>query len=108
LPLRIEAGIVRGIMDLLSYKGIPFVHVRNGGNVAGTNGRIWFVRQRHDQKGAPDILAWWRGRAFAIEVKAPRGRIMPEQDAFLDKLTRNGCHAFVARSIEDVQREIGI
>lgn len=54
-------------------------------------------------KGCPDILGQLHdGRVLAIEVKRPSGAIKPEQAIFIEKASRAGACAFVARSVEDV------
>ena len=47
------------------------------------------------------------GRALAIEVKSPTGRIRPEQLAFLQEVVRAGGIGFVARSVTDVVEKLG-
>lgn len=58
-------------------------------------------------KGVSDILGLWKGKFLAIEVKAPKGYLTPEQKAFIAKVRSEGGIAFVARSIDDVKRELG-
>ena len=58
-------------------------------------------------KGVADILGVYRGKFLAIEVKAPKGRPTPEQTAFIEKVKSEGGIAFIARSIDDVKRELG-
>lgn len=59
-------------------------------------------------KGVADILGIWKGKFLAIEVKAPRGYPSKEQKAFLEKVRAEGGIAFIARSIDDVKRELGL
>jgi hypothetical protein len=40
--------------------------------------------------GAPDVLAWHAGKAFAVELKAEGGRPTPEQLDMLAKLEAAG------------------
>lgn len=62
--------------------------------------------------GCPDLIGWvtLAGRAvfLGIEVKAPRGRLRPAQEAFRDALTRSGGLYIVARSVEDVTRVLPV
>lgn len=46
-------------------------------------------------------------RFLAIEVKRPGQKPTPEQQAFLDLVKAHGGIAFVARSIDDVMKELG-
>jgi hypothetical protein len=76
--------------------------------VKGNNGGIRkpdcsYIPSR--QKGVSDILGVQKGagRFFAIEVKAPKGRLSLDQEAFLEAVRASGGLGIVARSIEDVQ-----
>ena len=65
----------------------------------------WEVKHRAglgDRRGVPDILACYRGRFCAFEVKAPRGRLTPHQTAELEAVRRAGGIAAEVRSLEDV------
>ena len=46
------------------------------------------------------------GRFIAIEVKTEQGKLTPEQRLFLFKINENNGIGFVARSIEDVKKEL--
>lgn len=55
-------------------------------------------------RGVSDILGIINGGTFlAIEVKAEKGKVSPEQQEFIDNITKNGGIAFVARCLEDVK-----
>jgi hypothetical protein len=58
---------------------------------------------KYSRKGVPDIIAIKSGRFIGIEVKAPKGKLSPEQADFGRECVRNGGEYVVARSIEDVQ-----
>lgn len=63
----------------------------------------------HRMNGVADILGILRGGKFlAIEVKSLRGRITEEQTAFLSSINAEGGIAFVARSIDEVAKQLGI
>jgi len=58
-------------------------------------------------KGVSDILGILpNGRLLAIELKSATGRLTPEQKLFIEKIKLNGGIAFMARSIDDVKREL--
>jgi hypothetical protein len=61
-------------------------------------------------KGMSDVLGMttdhYGGRLLAIEVKRPTGRATADQVAFLETVRRNGGIAFIARSVDDVLREL--
>ena len=52
--------------------------------------------------GIPDIILVYKGRIIGLELKAPKGRLSPEQKAFHDRLTLCGAVVYVARSLADV------
>lgn len=59
-------------------------------------------------KGVSDILGILPdGRFLAIEVKSATGRASEEQKHFLWQINAKGGKAFLARSIEDVESELG-
>lgn len=99
-----EQAIVTAILQLLRYKGIPHTHVRNTGRIVGGGNRP--IRFMHDPlavKGVADIIACWKGRAIAIEVKSATGRVRPEQIQWLRDWEKNGGLAMVARSVGAVE-----
>lgn len=99
-----EQGILTAILCLLRVKNIPHAHVRNSGRIIrGRNGGIFFGATPLDQKGVADILACYKGRALAIEVKAADGRVRPEQVEWLKKWQAGGGLVIVARSVDAVE-----
>jgi hypothetical protein len=52
----------------------------------------------------PDMVGKRVAVFVAIETKSPRGRVTPEQHAFLDTATRMGALAGVARSVDDATK----
>lgn len=62
---------------------------------------LWF------KKGTSDILGILPGGLLlAIEVKTKKGRPTPEQTLFIEDITQRGGIAFIARSIEDVEKHL--
>jgi len=58
-------------------------------------------------KGSSDLIGIRRdGRFVAIEVKAERGRLRPEQERFLGLVDAYGGLAGVARSVDEARRII--
>ena len=98
-----EQAIQRQILDLLRWRHI--LCWKN--NTAGI-----YVRKRdtYIPSGAPgvsDILGVLRDRrCLAIEVKAPKGRVSPHQQVFIDEINNRGGLAFVAHSVEEVQEKL--
>lgn len=56
--------------------------------------------------GSPDIIGVFKGRFLGIEVKSKCGKLRPEQKEFLENIIKNGGIAFVAKSIEDVEKNL--
>ncbi len=57
--------------------------------------------------GCPDVLGQLKdGCLLGVEVKAPAGRLRPEQALFLARIRAAGGVAFVARDCRDVLREL--
>jgi len=57
--------------------------------------------------GCPDVLGQLRdGRLLGVEVKAPRGRLSPEQAVMLERINTAGGLAFVARDCRDVLKAL--
>lgn len=56
-------------------------------------------------KGGSDLIGWTKDGVFlAIEVKAEKGRVRPEQTQFIVAARAKGCYAGVARSADDAVR----
>lgn len=54
--------------------------------------------------GSSDLIGLTSAGVFlSVEVKSPRGRTTPEQDAWLDMVRRMGGVAGVCRSVEDLE-----
>ena|SRR3990167_4304747 len=53
------------------------------------------------KKGVADILACWKGRLVAIEVKTGKDRLSPEQTGFLFNINHAGGIGFVARDFNN-------
>jgi hypothetical protein len=57
----------------------------------------------YGMRGIPDFIGCYKGRFFAIETKAPRGKETPWQRFTREKIIAAGGMAIVAWEIEDVQ-----
>lgn len=74
-------------------------------SVRSPRGRDRFIR--FGKPGSSDILGIMPdGRFIAIECKAERGRLSVMQRDFLEDIRSRGGVAFVARGVEDVEREL--
>lgn len=97
-----EKAIQAMILDYLALRGIFAVRFNSGAMVGEYKGKRRFVKFA-SVAGVSDILACWKGRMVAIEVKAAKGKLLPHQAAFLDSVRNAGGLAFVARSVADVE-----
>lgn len=88
-----EATITKSIRDLLAR--FQIFNWKNWGGPMGT-------------KGVPDILGIYKGQFLGIEVKTEKGKVQPEQEAFLENIRKHGGIGFVARSLDDVIDNLGL
>jgi penicillin-binding protein-related factor A (putative recombinase) len=58
------------------------------------------------RKGVSDIIGIYKGKFLSIEVKSEKGKLTEDQMKWFSDVKSNGGVAFVARSIEDVEREL--
>lgn len=56
--------------------------------------------------GIPDIIGCYRGRFFALELKAPDGKVSPMQERIIRLIRAAGGRAEVCRTIDDACRVI--
>ena len=53
------------------------------------------------KKGVSDILACWKGRLIAIEIKIGKDRLSDEQIGFIKNIEHAGGIAFVLKDFDD-------
>jgi len=96
------AALLEVLRALRAHPAVSWCERQNSG-ATREGGR--FIR--YGWRGCSDLLGQLRdGRFLAVEVKAPGGRLRPEQSAFLDRVRTAGGVAFVARNCADVAREL--
>ena len=96
------AALLEVLKALNTHPAVAWCERMNSG-AARMGGR--FVR--FGFKGCPDVLGQLRdGRLLGVEVKAPTGKLRPEQTIFLERIRGAGGVAFVARDLRDVLREL--
>jgi hypothetical protein len=103
-----EQDTVRAILLFLHLHRILAWRVNSGGFRAEYKGKTRF--HRFGAVGMSDIIGAVppTGRVLAIEVKSATGKVTTAQEAFLAQLRGAGGLAFVARSVADVQRVLGL
>lgn len=60
------------------------------------------------QKGAGDVLWFYRGRGLVLECKTGKGQLSPDQRKYRDNVERAGCRFMVIRSVEQLVAEVRI
>lgn len=122
-----ETDTVKAILQFLALHKIPAWRVNTGAFRAEYKGETRF--HRFGAVGMADIVGVWplcanrdcrsrmnvcritehcHGLFLAIEVKSATGKVSPAQAAFLDTVNAAGGKGFVARSVADVQKELGL
>ena len=61
-----------------------------------------------NKTGRPDIIACYRGKFLAIEVKDKDGKLTPLQTYNLDKINKSGGFAIMVKDIESVNNLLNI
>jgi hypothetical protein len=96
-----EAQIQRAVRDHLRARAHPdvlWLHVPNGGYRRPIEAAI--MKGMGVVPGAADILLWHRGNAFALELKAPGGRLSDAQLEFLARFNDAGGHSACAEGLD--------
>lgn len=91
-----EKSTQTAILQYLDIRGI-FHYRQNTGAVKTAHGFL-----RFGAKGAPDIVAIFRGRYIGIEVKDVKGYLNANQKEFRSKLEAAGGEYMIARDVDDV------
>lgn len=96
------AALLEVLKALRAHHAVAWAERMNSG-AAQVQGR--FIR--FGWPGCPDVRGQLKdGRLLGVEVKAPTGRLRPEQALFLERIRAAGGVAFVARNYRDVLREL--
>lgn len=91
------------ILDLIHIRGGVATRVNSGSAIfKGKDGSINVIKGA--DKGTSDILACYRGRYLAIEVKYGNGKPTPEQLEFGRKVRDAGGLFLVAYDVEKVNQ----
>lgn len=100
-PNVLESAILRACLEYLDAVRVFAWRNSTGAVKYGQGPAARFVR--FGKIGASDIIgALPDGRFLAVECKTARGRLSPEQIAFLGQVKRAGGVAIVARSVDDL------
>jgi hypothetical protein len=117
-----EQDTVAAILQLLHAHRIPAWRMNTGAMKVGTRFLRFGVTGMSDIIGVMPVTldctydasgrtltrTSFRGSFLAIEVKSATGKTTPAQDDFLARVNAAGGKGFVARSVGDVQKELGL
>jgi hypothetical protein len=102
---REEQSLSNAVMNYLAIKGILHYKTRTSGVIFHRpGGGIGYGKDRYavTQRGAADILAWHEGEAYAFELKAPKGKVSPEQKSWIERFNEAKGIGMVIRSLDEV------
>lgn len=98
------AALCEVLMALKAHPAVVWAERMNTGAARVGNRFI-----RFGFTGCPDVLGQLNdGRLLGVEVKAPKGKLQPEQAVMLARIAGAGGVAFVAHDCRDVIRELEI
>lgn len=84
------------------YRGLLF-HVNNKAKNAIEGNKM---KALGTVSGVTDIIYWFKGKMFGIEMKTEVGVLSPNQKAIHEKWTSHGATVYVCRSFERFQEII--
>jgi len=85
----------------LRQRGVPglvFLHPANGGWRRPVEAAIF--KSLGVRAGAPDLLIYYAGRSYALELKAPGGKATENQLKFLDDLDAAGVITCISEGLD--------
>ena len=98
-----ESSVMDAVCEYLHMMGYFFFRVNNVG-VYDPVKKIHRKLPKWAIKGVSDLIVVWRGQTFFIELKAPKGKLSPDQEAFQASVENNDGDYHVVRSVEDIQQ----
>ncbi len=94
-----EKDTQKAILDYLNTIGAVAIKIYNGGIFNPKNQRYFFPYQ--NQYGVSDIIACYKGKFIAIEVKSPGRKPTEFQLEFLERVKKSGGVAIWTDNIDD-------
>jgi|WetSurMetagenome_2_1015567.scaffolds.fasta_scaffold439959_2 hypothetical protein len=102
-----EGAVLAAILEYLKLRHVYAFRMNTGAGKLLDGARHTSRFVRFGFPGCSDILGILDdGRFLAIEVKGPKGKATFEQLDFLAEIAKRGGVAFIAHSIEDVERHL--
>jgi hypothetical protein len=99
---RPEQQVQRALFEHLRWRGSNKAfafHVPNGGARSGVESAI--LQGLGVVGGVPDVLVVSRGRLYALELKAPGGRLSPVQKSVHEAMRAAGAEVATAVGLDD-------
>lgn len=104
-----ENDVLQAICEYLWYNKIFFYRNNNTATFQGGDNPRYRRMPKFSMKGVSDIVGIYKGKPLYIEVKRPKPfKTYPskEQKEFIKQVKEEGGIAFVARSIDDVKKNL--
>ena len=99
---QVHAAVVAHLR-LRAKPGVLWLHVPMGGARDAKTGGM--LKRMGALAGASDLLLWHNGNSFALEIKAPGGRLSESQREFFARFNNAGGHTAV---VEGVDRAVAV
>ena len=102
-----EVQIQRAVIEHLLLRGHPDAfafHCPNGGYRRPIEAAI--LKEIGTVAGVPDLFVVHGGRVFALELKAPGGRVSDVQHAVHERLRRAGAEVAVAWGLDQALKQL--
>lgn len=87
---KIHQAVVQHL-EARRHSGVVFLHIPNGGYRRPVDAAI--LKSLGTLRGAPDLMLFYRGRSYALELKAEGGKLHPHQESVLIALRDAGVEA---------------
>ena len=94
---QVHAAVVAHLR-LRAKPGVLWLHVPMGGARDAKTGAM--LKRMGALAGASDLLLWHNGNSFALEIKAPGGRLSEAQLNFIARFNEAGGHSAVAIGVD--------
>jgi Holliday junction resolvase len=105
-----EKDVQKQIIEYLRAIGAVAIRVNSGSFFGEYNGKKRMIRA-NNTPGCSDILACYKSRFVAVEVKMPGARTDPlrlaKQKSFIDGVVRAGGIGMIVTSLDEVIQKFG-
>ena len=82
-----ESKLKKQIKDYLAIRGIFNYHILQGLGAF---------------KGIPDRILHWKGKVIYLEIKAPKGKLSPNQEAFKSQCEKDGIDYLMIKDLDEL------